>query len=749
MMVLGLFHTSQPFISPPHLQSDPDHHSVEMASSFSLSSLSSELVGAIADLLPSQAITNLLNTGNGALRYRIRKGAANLELEVGPLENFPSWAFSFPRLRSLRVLSVHRKYSSPVSPLTLDLLPHEPHTLLHTLDFCFLPAMLVLRPHSGDRTIANMCPNLTKLKVVVGHDFQSAWLRNLPSTLSNLHLTSTPPNGFTPGFFGPEDIGELPKSLTELTLSHKWVLVKPDTIWPQNLSKLVCATADIMKLLPSIPKTLVHLSCDAGQRVDNIPFSLLPPGLVFFELQNTYASFILDTPLPPRMRTFLAINPKFFIPGGVTFTSDHLDEMELNNKFPYFFPRTLERFTPPAVPLQLLARHCPELEDLHRSYALFRTFPHWSYKGASLVLRQLDDPENPKWSERYLSRLKKATLAGRSLKPVQEPEAVNKFRFAKFKTMESPFFVLQGQAHLIFGGLINPKTFQEYIGPMRRKYPNLIISAGVALKKLIVTDRVRYDDSWSCRFVEHLGKSLVELECDSDLLPLFESPEFQKRQPMRTFNSNFEKLTMFIHSVQTLESSKTVWSTMPFPPSSTFISLSCLGDQSNLQLHCATTEADWSGFTRLETLHFSQDLRGYAGWSSGDAISPSVVDEGEFEEPGVTFKFIATLPPSITDLRCFLPLQLSVEGVRALPRNLITAHFDFYKHQVDDSWTTEHWEAFPKKIVSLTVLGAAFGKIVSAFGSRLLCTPQTSLLHLSNGRAFALQRRYESLAFWK
>ena len=69
---------------------------------FSLSSLSSELVGAIADLLPSHALKVLLATGDLALRHRIRQGMMKLELEVAPLEVFPSWVFTLPQLLSPR-----------------------------------------------------------------------------------------------------------------------------------------------------------------------------------------------------------------------------------------------------------------------------------------------------------------------------------------------------------------------------------------------------------------------------------------------------------------------------------------------------------------------------------------------------------------------------------------------------------------------------------------------------------------------
>ena len=713
-----------------------------MTSYTSLFALSSELIGAIADLLPSQAITNLLNTGNGALRYRIRKGAANLELEVGPLENFPSWAFSFPRLRSLRVLSVHRKYSSPVSPLTLDLLPHEPHTLLHTLEFCFLPAMLVLRPHSDDRTIANMCPNLTKLKVAIGRQFQSSWLRNLPSTISILHLDFQDQDDSRPTYFRPGDIASLPESLTELEMSQNGlfrVTPKPDTIWPQNLTKLVCETYNPLPFFDSLPRTLMHLSCSETCHSDPIPFSLLPPGLVFFEFKKRMPTFILDAPLPPRMRVFLVDQiSKYRTVDGQYLATGHMDATELDEKFPFFFPPTLEHFTTPSVATKVLLKHCPAIQEIGPSNSFFRFFPNWSYKNASLVLRQLNDPENPKWLQRHLARSKKALLSGKELKEEEEPEAVKSYRFMNLKTItiDNRLDLTQGNAHFMWSGLINPKVLQSYQGPLVREYAKLIVSAGVALRRLVIPF------SWSpepltCQFVEYLGKSLIELNCATTVLPNLSSPEFVKRQLFWSFNSNFETLELRLDPVW----HENFWSTLPIPPSSTSVTI-FMYTQKFLHEQYKAINADWSSLTQLKTLRIeTAQLKELSTVEPTTHLQiPGFRHPTRFETPGVTYSGIATLPPSITDLRCFLPVQLSVEGVAALPRNLISAHFAFCNGDAN-SWTPKHWEAFPKKIISLTLLGWIGAK---AIHSRLLHAPDTTV----TSRAANLRKRYEGIAFW-
>lgn len=633
----------------------------------------------------------------------------------------------------------------------LDFLPLEPHKLLHTLEYSFLPAMRVFPPQTDGRTLGSMCPNLKKLKVAVGEHFRSAWFATLPSTLSILHLDFTWSLGDRVVYLNSADICALPRSLTELELGHQRIFAKQEEmIWPPNLLKLVCTATSTAALLKSLPHTLTHLCCEVATSHEKVPFSSLPPELESFELKVKRPTFILDAPLPPRMRVFAADSPLFFTVDQQYITAKQVDVLELKLKFPYFFPRTLEHLDSPCVPPKLLAKYCPALRNLGPSSELFLALPNWSFKGATAVLEEFNDQENPKWQKHRASHAKKALFSGRPVKEEKELESVNGFRLMNIRSINirSRLHIHSGQAHFLWGGMVNGMTLQSYSGPMSPQISELICSAHVALRRLTIIQDWTYGPM-SVQFVKYLGRSLIELSCGTNNLPILNTTEFREKKPLRDFNSSFETLTLNFYPLWTAEEVEEFWTDLPLPPSSTAISLSVRG-YSRIHTHFSVTKADWSGFPRLQTLHLqtyeeptTENLR-YNG--NPDLNSPmtakTILEDQDFVSPGVTFKGFASLPSSITNLKCFIPTQISVDGIKALPRNLITGCFVFVDGKTDNTWTSEHWDAFPKQIVSLTLIGATLGAKASNLASRLLQVNNSTI----KSRAITLAKLYETFS---
>lgn len=152
-----------------------------------LSSLSADLVGAIALWLHSEDVKRLLETGSAALRARIAQGVTHIDHEICSLEFFPRWAYHLRHLRSFRVYSP-TNHSCPVNPLSLDFLPAEPRPSLESIEFTFLPAMHLLRTSPDGRTLSQMCPNLTSLTLATSSGLSSDWLRNFESLVSQSEL---------------------------------------------------------------------------------------------------------------------------------------------------------------------------------------------------------------------------------------------------------------------------------------------------------------------------------------------------------------------------------------------------------------------------------------------------------------------------------------------------------------------------------------------------------------------------------
>lgn len=319
-----------------------------------LSGLSSDLVGAIADLLPGKDLRELLRTGDAALRLRLQQGTTKLDLEIFPLETFPSWAFSLRSLRHLRVYGVDESFEVPVNPSILDFLPEEPCHSLQSIDFRFMPALRLLETTADGRTLPNMCPNLTRLVIPSNDCLPSALLKNLPSTLREFQLVSSRNLKPRPTF---PPLDSLPRGLTHLDIGSHSLEIPDEGAWPPFLTTLRCGTPYATALLCALPPTLKEFQCAYTGNIPTLRASQLPPALVSLRLSSNVTHVLLDAPLPSSMRLFYVIssNPycvgqtpgeKYLKVGKNGFESEALLEAAVVALFP------------------------PTLEELHQTFPL-------------------------------------------------------------------------------------------------------------------------------------------------------------------------------------------------------------------------------------------------------------------------------------------------------------------------------------------------------------------------------------------
>lgn len=723
----------------------------------SLTRLSAELVGLVAQWLPARDLKTLLDSGDLALRPRILQGVTEIDGEILSCDVFPSWTFLMPNLRSLRVVSPPMNMIlSPVSSKTLDFLPQAP-CALRSIDFSFLPAMRILQPATDGRTLSSVCPSLTSLKLSISGGFNKEWLRNLPPNLALLHLCSTD----VMLTWNAGDLALLPQTLHDLAFLGEDTVHSEERInWPPNLTSFSAHVTDLDYLVSSLPASVEHIRC-SFEKVCDLKASALPPSLLTLEIQAELLSLTFDHPLPRSLRVFdadvveylNARNERIFTSDSDTVTEASVAE------FASLLPKSLERLRIlTTVPLTMAAKYLPAIRFWDsRTRTPHAEPPQWTFSHAeSNLLSQVEErclgkPHNPSHSPQ-LSQLRS-------------------FETAYYNTIDYQYFLW---------GSILPRSLTSFYGPLENlQTEKLIILSCVRLETLTVSWSPNIETKFSSDFLAHIGTTLRELSAPLQKLDIF-STSFLDEKPLLSWNPNFHTLGVTVtFGPWEVHNSRRFWSDLPLPLSLTKFSIA---GSSNVLTQHAAMYSDWSHFQRLDTLQVSTPpdpfLRGdslFGDLYEGEEtdldeeskllqVEEAVTKTTHFDGVGTSFKFFDTLPPSLRTLTCFVPINISVNSMKALPRGLRTANFSFDAEADLFSWSFDHWRSLPPKLSRFVISYAALDPRTAAaqangYGNDVLVDllpPALLAIHVSNPtamhfntRAKLLTEEYFSSSFWQ
>lgn len=745
-----------------------------------LALLPPDLVGDICAFLPIHELQTLRSTGDSVLLQKIEYGVKEIEGKIFAFQQFPTWIFRCRHLRSLSITSPLARLLSPIDDAVLDFLPLEPLLELRFLNFTFLPAMRLLQGSSPSRNLKTLVPHLKSLTIAISSAFNVEWLQNLPSELEVLNISSAD----TRVKFTPQAISFLPKTLLELRMSVIDLFAPEEKdIFPPNLTSLFCHVNNASRLLSALPSTLQTLVCTFDSDTE-LRSSTFPQSITHLVFLTEVSPLVIDAPLPPSL-TFFPVSRIFHceIDREYLKLASHSDARLVP------VVKSLESSSSTSTtPIPITLVYPPsitrvQVADRLSVKQLVAWFPNTKYWVCSDVVQ--DPGISLEEALEVIEKRKRSQTHDEEEESSLTPQLAHLHTYVRHMLPETDICNFHW-SHVI------PSTLTTlHCQGLRPGDQQLIMAAGIRLSALnILRAQNEVGHRLSFEFLEYLGRTLVQLDASASTLGYTDffcsssssSSSSNAEHPIASFGPQFEALYLWWDS-ESDRLLKELFIRLPFPRS--LMDLTIHVRSNHLGQTPFALYSDWSNFTRLRhmriglySVHIEYKLEDLVGklefgseeWNDlvKDKLATIPAEERDalsvrYESPGVHYKSFSTLPPSLKSLSCFLPINLSVETLKHLPRGLEEVEFYFAPWADLSSWTREHWQRLPPRIVELNIfvnLDAQLGPKNNPNFDRYSFTQwlPTGLFGLSLGsikgkktletRAVRLEQRYLSEAFW-
>lgn len=284
----------------------------------SLTHTSDDCLAQILSLLSYDDVCRLMATGSRRLIARIAQNIHELEWTFSRPTLFPSFCFTFAKLRSLTIrIDCSRGHPTHISMKDRTMLPLAPMASLESLTFDFQLSSLIFEPQPahGGLPLSYFFPRLTSLSIssLSEHLLPDDWAESLPKSLLDLSLdiqsvvsrdTEIDPSTFY----------SLPESLQRLEFGAS-MTIKPGKLNLRRFADLrvLCLhSLSSWEALDSLPDSLeelhalfLHADGDEDEYDDTknavLPISKLPPKLRVLALNGPGLTLDLDANAPSTL----------------------------------------------------------------------------------------------------------------------------------------------------------------------------------------------------------------------------------------------------------------------------------------------------------------------------------------------------------------------------------------------------------------------------------------------------------------
>lgn len=728
-----------------------------------LPGLASEVLGLVASYLDGYDVRKLELCGSRLLNTKLATAVTNLCCAVRCLEEFPSWLFSYSKLRQLEVKAVDGTRDTLLTQTSSGFLPPQVHESLYSLEFQFSPAVELLSDYHEPRTLRTMTPNLTYLNIDSRGNLRESWVHNLPKGLKTLRL-AVAQSAHT---WSSSTIRSLPRTLEVLSLTTTIACYKDDErdIWPPNIRVLEVSVTDLVCLLSVVPQTVDRLICSANT-CDALHTSLLPQKVKELRIAVRVDILVVDVPLPPQISSFwlgrITSIMNAFGECVIQPYSGMVDETKWLELLRSSFPPNITHISDNIViPWSWTASVFPNLKNWTFDAAKQSSFSFSSQR------KDVESNSLQRFELEYLKHNKNENDSKESITGGEEAkESVDTFLPTKLARLSfsgnvSSRNVLEVLQSLSYGSLV------DYTGPLgTEEQIRAILSAGSPLSSLslvqgssstqqdteIGKDLFHLPDY----FWTHLGSTLVRLS-----VPV---ARFSSLRCLEQIGPQFRMLLLSISENYGEKETLALWSELPFPLSTTSLSI--------FSRSCVTVPHFWtvSSFAKFKSLRslsiYQADTPTHAHTAStskdcsSDPKKFKDCEKTEEQRDATSYLFFETLPKSLTGIETPIPASLSPLSVSKLPSSLFRLSIKFpLGTSLLTHWTIDHFTNLPRRLGYLNATfesvpppsNAPLGRGISLKSlndqlpptlTRLLATPPSKIASLVSTPAMLLDASF-------